>query len=256
VQRFHTMPPILMGRRAAKIAGRKGKADAARAKVFGKIGKQIIAAAKAGGSSSAESNQQLADVLKKAKEANVPKDLIDRNLKRASDTSVGNFSELTYEAYGHGGVGVVIESLTDNNNRTNSDVRDVVKKAGGKMAESGSVMFQFTRQGALLVSNCTEEELFDVALEGGAEDVIALPKGGFKVVTEPANFGSVRDALLARQFEVDEENSGLTMAPVTLIETSDEDYEANVTMLERLLELDDVDCVFCNQEDGEDEDEE
>lgn len=254
VRGFNTFQPVMMGRRAAKIAKRKGKSDAIRAKVFGKFGKQIIAVAKSGGSADPSANIALADLIVKAKAANVPKELIDRNLKKAADSSTPNFAELTYEAYGFGGVGIVIESLTDNNNRTASDVKDAIRKGGGKVAESGSVMFQFARQGWVFVNGGDEEEVFEVAIDAGAEDIVPTKKG-FKVVCEPTSFAAVRDALVAGGFELDEELSRLSMAPNATIEVSDEDYESNVALMDRILELDDVDEVFSNQEEGEDEDE-
>jgi len=255
-ENFRTAPTIMMGRRAAKIANRKGKTDALRAKLYGKFGKQIIAAAKAGGNASPDSNQQLADVLKMARMAGVPRDLIDRNLKKSGDAKQGDFELLTYEAYGHGGIGFIIESLSDNKNRTASDVRDIVKKSGGNMAESGSVMFNFQRQGFLVVKEAEEEALFELALEAGADDVVPDKKGGFRVITESSAFGSVRDALVEGGVEVDPEASGLTLVPLNAIETDDEAYEANVAMLEKLLDNDDVDSVFHNQEMDEEEDEE
>jgi len=252
---FRTAVPIMMGRRAAKIANRKGKTDAIRTKLYGKFGKQIISACKAGGSNDPGDNQQLKDVLKMARGAGVPKDLIERNLKNSSDDKQGDFELLTYEAYGLGGIGFVIESLSDNKNRTAADVRDIIRKGGGNMAESGSVMFNFERKGYVIVKEADEEELFELALEAGAEDVEARAEGGYKVTTDFVTFGAVRDALLEAGKEIDAEASGLTLVPLSHIQTDDESYEANVGMLEKLLDNGDVDTVYHNQEMDEDEEE-
>lgn len=144
--------------------------------------------------------------------------------------------------------------MTDNNNRTASDVKDAIRKGGGKVAESGSVMFQFTRQGWLFVNGGDEEAVFEAAIDAGAEDVLPTKKG-FKVVCEPSSFGAVRDALSEGGFTLDEELSRLSMAPNAVIEVSDEDYESNIALMDRILELDDVDEVFSNQDDGPEDDE-
>ena len=134
-----------MGRKAAKVAQTKNKNDAIRTKLYGKFGKEIARAAKEGGTGT--DNVRLQGILKDAKRMSVPADLIERNLKKAGEAKGGDFMELTYECYGHGGVGIVMEVLSDNVNRCAGDIPAAVKKGGGKMAESGSVLFNFERKG-------------------------------------------------------------------------------------------------------------
>lgn len=237
------------GRRAAKIATRKGAADKARAKVLAQYGKRILMLAKQGGADPV-SNAALGALIAQAKKAKVPAELIDRNLKKASDDKAGDLTEVTYEAYGHGGVGVVCEALTDNLNRTVADFREAVKKTGGKVAESGSVLFNFERKGIVRLSaGADEDEAFMVATDAGAEDLKAADdeEGAIDVVTEPGNWASVADALREAGLPVDEEVSGLKLIPLAEIDVSDEDAEANEKLLDRLLDLDDIDVVTMNQ---------
>lgn len=147
---FRTMQPIMMGRRSAKIAVRKGKADAQKAKLYGKLGKMIAQAVRSGGTDPI-ANARLREVLAQAKLANLPNDIIERNIKKATDKNSADYSEIFYEAYGPGGTGFIIEALTDNVNRTASDVRIAVTKSGGKMADVGSVLFNFQRTGLIMV---------------------------------------------------------------------------------------------------------
>mmetsp|Transcript_1851 Transcript_1851/g.6643 ORF Transcript_1851/g.6643 Transcript_1851/m.6643 type:complete len:299 (-) Transcript_1851:132-1028(-) len=249
---FRTMPPIMMGRRSAKIAGRKGKEDALRSKLYGKIGKQIVQAVKAGGPDPV-ANQHLGDILKVAKQANVPKDIIDRNVNKASDKNQADYQYITYEAYGVGGVGLVIEALTDNVNRAISDVRDAVNKGGGKMAESGSVMFNFQRQGWIyLEGEAGEDEVMEVVLDAGADDVIAGEgddgQQEVKVVCPMDSFGAVRDAIVEADLKMAADKSGLVYAPLAEAEISDEDYDLNMALIERILDVGDVDAVHSSFE--------
>eukprot|EP00898_Chlorokybus_atmophyticus_P003943 jgi/Chlat1/454/Chrsp103S08595 len=256
-----------MGRRAAKIATRKNAADAKRAKLYGKICKQIISVVKAGGSDP-KSNAALDNLLKVAREAAVPKDLIERNIKNALDKNQDDFIECTYEArafitlsalallmkiaYGAGGVGIIIEVLTDNVNRSASLVKEAVRKSGGKMAEPGSVQFNFERKGVIRVpGNVDEDTLLMAATDAGAEDVqpdedADEDKPRFKVLTLGTDFASVRDALMAAGIPLLQDNSGLEMIPLALIETDEASQEANETLVDRVLELDDVDAVYSN----------
>ncbi|CAK0785066.1 hypothetical protein CVIRNUC_008271 [Coccomyxa viridis] len=252
-QRAHFRPctPLCMGRRSAKIAGRKGAQDAKRAKVWGTIAKKIIQAAKACGGDPA--NARLMEVLKFAKAAEVPKDLIDRNIKKATDKAQADYQEVVYEAYGAGGTGFVMECLTDNVNRSATDVRTAVVKAGGKMADSGSVLFNFQRQGEIYVKGTasTEDEVIDAAMEAGADDVHAA-KGeedaieGFKVLTAVEEFAVVRDKLQELGQRIDHDHSGLVYTPLTHVEVDDPAFEVNESILERLLAVDDVDAVHTN----------
>ena len=234
-----------MGRASAKRAPKKNKEDAKKAKVYGKFGKLIQQLAKAGGTSP-ESNPALRDAIAQAQAANCPKDVIDRNLKRAGDKDASDFTEATYEAYGAGGVGLVIKSLTDNLNRTASDVKTAVNKGGGKMAESGSVLFNFDRKGILRVAEEDEDKVFEAAMEAGAEDIVPEAGGGFKVFTEPEEWGIVRDALEGA-LALDMESSGIELVSKMEVEVSDADDEVNSAIIEKLMACDDVDEVYSTQ---------
>ncbi|GAQ91772.1 YebC-related [Klebsormidium nitens] len=249
--------PIMMGRRAAKIATRKGAQDKKKAKVYGRIGKQIISAVKAGGTD-ANANVQLAAVLQAARQSNVPKDIIDRNIKKASDKDQAEYIQQTYEVYGAGGVGIVVEAFTDNLNRAAANIRDAVKKAGGKMADPGSVLFNFERKGIISVfaDELEADDLMMAAMDAGADDV-KLPEENedseeeegsrrFKVISEMDQFSAVKSSLAENSIHIDEEDSGLAMVPLAHIEVDDAAGEVNEAIMERLLDLDDVDSVFSN----------
>ena len=207
-----------------------------------------MTAVKEGGGADPVTNQQLAKVLSQAKEMNVPKDLIDRNIKRATDTKQVGFMELTYEAYGHGGVGIVMEVLTDNVNRAAAETRAIVNKGGGKMAEPGSVLFNFERKGVITLScdRSQEEKVFELATDAGAEDIQARKDGheGFVVLTEVSAFSICRRQLAEAELAIDENETALKMVPLTQVEVDDDTSDANIALTEKLLELDDVDAVY------------
>jgi YebC/PmpR family DNA-binding regulatory protein len=253
-----------MGRKAAKIAGRKAKGEAIRQKLYGKYGKLIVKAVKAGGGSEDPGvNATLAKVLADASRLRVPRELVERNLKRATDGSVSatDYAELTYEAYGAGGVGVVIEALSDNANRAAADVKTTVNKWGGKLAAPGSVLFNFERRGIIVVRTGREsgtdrdaasrsfERVFEIAVENGGVDVAEMEgeegAGRLEVRTAAADFARCQRALEASGFNVDEDASALAMVPLSRVEAPDcEAAKANETLVEKLLELDDVDAVY------------
>ena len=236
---------VYMGRKAAKVAQTKNKNDAIRTKLYGKFGKEIARAAKEGGTGT--DNVRLQAILKDAKRMSVPADLIERNLKKASEAKGGDFMELTYECYGHGGVGIVMEVLSDNVNRCAGDIPAVVKKGGGKMAESGSVLFNFERKGLVYLTSGDEDAIFEAAIDSGADDVKKsdeFSEDGYVVIAEYQSFASVRDSLIDGGFDVDAENSGLKLLPLANVEVSDEDAEANEALLDKILEIEDVDAVF------------
>jgi len=253
------LPPTQMGRRSAKIATRKGAQDKKKSKLYGKIGKQIITLVKEGGPSPA-ANPALAVLLQQAKEADVPKDIIDRNLKKATDKGQADFVELTYEVYGYGGVGLVLEVLTDNFNRAAATIRDVVKKGGAKMADSGSVLFNFKRAGVIYVKadSVKSDELLLAAMDAGAEDVLE-PEADededndkeeekyFQVITSLDQFSVVRGSLQEAGVPFDADISGPQLIPITTVKTDDEALELNKVLTDKLLELDDVDAVYSNQ---------
>ena len=253
-----------MGRKAAKIAGRKAKGEAIRQKLYGKYGKLIVKAVKAGGGSEDPGvNATLAKVLADASRLRVPRELVERNLKRATDGSVSatDYAELTYEAYGAGGVGVVIEALSDNANRAAADVKTTVNKWGGKLAAPGSVLFNFERRGIIVVRTGREsgtdrdaasrsfERVFEIAVENGGVDVAEMEgeegAGRLEVRTAAADFARCQRALEASGFNVDGDASALAMVPLSRVEAPDcEAAKANETLVEKLLELDDVDAVY------------
>ncbi|KXZ44773.1 hypothetical protein GPECTOR_62g888 [Gonium pectorale] len=241
-----------MGRRAAKIALRKGKSDAKKAKIYGRIGKKIIQLAKAGGADTT-TNAALDTLLRQAKDLGVPKDVVERNLKRATDAKQGDYQEVTYEAYGPGGTGLIVFCLTDNLNRTASEVKPTITKAGAKVAEPGSVMFNFSRCGCIVVDGTNEDAVFEAAMEAGADDVEPVPaeeegaaSTSYKVFVPVEAFSSTKATLKGLGFSVNEEDSDLVFKAAAPVEVDDESFSRCEALVEKLLELDDVDNVFTN----------
>lgn len=239
-----------MGRAAAVRAATKGKTDARKAKTNAIFGKKIIMCVKQGGPDP-EANRALADLMKSAKANSVPMDNINRAIKRASEANTGDFSERTFEAYGFGGASMVINVLTDNDNRANADVRAVVGKNNGKMAEQGSVLFMYDRKGKIEVPAVVDEEaLLEAAIEANVEDfelvVENVEDGSVSIIyVEPNDTSSMVEAVKSMGFEkgVKMELAYVSKAPV---EVSDDDFEANMKIIDALEELDDVDSVEHN----------
>eukprot|EP00249_Psilotum_nudum_P014990 c25107_g1_i1 orf=450-1613(-) len=259
-RKLWTTAPIQMGRRSSKIAMRKGVQDAKKSKLYGKIGKQIVSVVKKGGSPNPVANSELATVLQLAKELDIPKEIIERNIKKASEKGQQDFVEITYEVYGFGGVGLVVDVLTDNCNRAAANVRDVVKKCGGKMADPGSVLFNFRRAGVMNVRSDKVEldDLLAIALDAGAEDVTEpsfyeddddedLSDKYYRVITPVEQYAAVSKKLQEAGISVDVEESGLELIPVATFEPDDEAIDLNKVLIGKLLELDDVDAVYSNQ---------
>lgn len=229
----------------ATIKHAKGAADAKRGQVFTKLIKEISIAARMGGGN-ADSNPRLRTAIIKARGANMPKDNIDRAIKKGTGELEGvNYEELTYEAYAAGGVALLIEVLTDNKNRAAADVRSMLTKAGGQLATSGAVSRLFKRKGVITLDGekYTEDQVMEVALEGGAEDV-ALLSDVIEVTTAPEDFEAVANALSEKSFEtLSAEISMLAEQEVTL----DNDATAKVLkLIDRLEENDDVQNVYSN----------
>eukprot|EP00890_Picochlorum_soloecismus_P001110 jgi/Picsp_1/19/NSC_00019-R1_-related protein len=249
---IHTCRPVMMGRRSAKIATRKGKTDAAKAKLYGKIGKMIAQEVRSGGPDPI-ANSKLRDILEQAKSAQVPSDIIERNMKKA-EKSGSDYSEMVYEAYGPGGTGFIIEALTDNVNRTAAEVRTAVTKHGGKMADSGSVLFNFSRTGLVMVSPEEDEDVtFEAAIDAGASDVEpALDDDGtcdgYKVLTSLEDYSQVRNKLIESGLKLNAEVSGILYVPLSRVELNDDDFASNVQLFEKVLDVADVDAVFSNFE--------
>mgnify|MGYP000389925230 FL=1 len=186
------------------IKRKKGANDAARAKVFTKIGRELAVAVKNGGPDP-NNNAKLRDVIAKAKQNNVPNDNIDRMLKKAAGESDStNFEEIVYEGYGPSGIAVVVEALTDNRNRTASEVRHYFDKAGGNMGTPGSVTFMFDRQGVIVIEkeDVDEDQLMEDALEAGASDFLTDEEDIFEIRTEPNDVGAIRDELEGKGYHI------------------------------------------------------
>ena len=179
------------------IQQKKGKSDAARANIFTKIGREIAVAVKQGGPDP-NSNSKLRDAIAKAKDNNMPNDNISRSIKKASgELNAINYEENTYEGYGIGGVAFIVETLTDNKNRTAGDVRHLFDKFGGAMGVSGSVSFMFKRKGVIAIakSDIAEDDLMMLALDAGAEDILSEDEEVFEVITASSDLQTVRTAL-------------------------------------------------------------
>lgn len=230
----------------ANIRHRKGKADAKKGKAYSRIAKEIISSVKQGGSDP-KMNPRLRIALQKARDASVPNDIIERNIKKASSEDQADFSEITYEIYGYGGVGILVDVLTDNKNRSSSEMRIATNKRGGNIASPGSVAFNFDRKGVILISrhHAVEAQLFAVAIEAGAEDFEVDAEGDFYVITtDPVNLNIVKEAVTKLGFECDE--ASLEMIPKSYIECDVEAAKSNLALIDWLENLDDVDVVYHN----------
>lgn len=230
----------------ANIKHQKGKSDAIKGKIFSRITKEIISSVKLGGSDP-KSNTRLRTALMKAKEANMPSDNVERNIKKASNPDQADYTEMTYELYGHGGVGIIADVMTDNKNRISSDMRIATNKRGGTVATPGAVAFNFDRKGVLQVSkkNVSEDDLFLAATEAGAEDFEAADET-FVITTDPTLLITVRDALKEKGYMVEE--AELTMIPKSYVECSVETAKDNLALIEWLEALEDVDAVYHNMQ--------
>lgn len=231
----------------ANIRHRKERADAKKGKVFSRVAKEIISAVKLGGADF-KSNPRLRLALQKAKDANVPNDIIDRNIKKASDTSQADYTEMIYELYGHGGVGIICEVMTDNKNRISSEMRIATNKRGGVVASPGAVAFNFDRKGIIQVSlnqPLLEDDLFAMAIEAGAED-FEKTEEGYVVTTDPTRLYDVKESLAKQGVKCEE--AFLEMIPKTTIQCDEETTKANLALLEWLEGLDDVDEIYHNME--------
>jgi YebC/PmpR family DNA-binding regulatory protein len=226
------------------IKHKKGAADAKRGKVFTKIIKEISVAAKLGGGDPA-ANPRLRTAIDKAKGENMPKDNIERAIKKGTGGMEGvNYEETTYEGYGPGGVAVLVEVMTDNRNRTVSDVRSTFTKCNGNMGETGCVAWMFDKKGLIIYPKTVEfEKLFDAALEAGADDVSDQDEQ-FEVITDPSSFIEVRDTLTAAGFKFD--SAEITMIPQTMVKLEGKQAESMLKMIDRLEDNDDVQNVYAN----------
>ena len=226
------------------IQHRKGAQDAKRGKVFTKLIKEIVVAAKMGGGV-IENNPSLRVVIDKALAANMKRDTIDNAVKRgAGDLDGDNYEEVRYEGYGLGGTAIMVDCLTDNRNRTVSDVRHAFSKHGGNLGTDGSVSYMFSKQGFISFASGDEDAIIEVAIESGADDVITNDDGSIDVMTAPDDFFSVKDALIANN--LNPEHSQITMEPTNRIELNLEDAEKFMKLIDRLEDLDDTQDVYHN----------
>ena len=226
------------------IQHRKGAQDAKRGKVFTKLIKEIVVAAKMGGGV-IENNPSLRAVIDKALAANMKRDTIDNAVKRgAGDLDGDNYEEVRYEGYGLGGTAIMVDCLTDNHNRTVSDVRHAFSKHGGSLGTDGSVSYMFSKQGFISFASGDEDAIMEVAIESGADDGITNDDGSIDVMTAPDDFFSVKDALIANN--LNPEHSQITMEPTNRIELNLEDAEKFMKLIDRLEDLDDTQDVYHN----------
>ncbi|MBQ7202529.1 MAG: YebC/PmpR family DNA-binding transcriptional regulator [Eubacterium sp.] len=235
------------------IKRKKGANDAARAKVFTKIGRELAVAVKNGGPDP-NNNAKLRDVIAKAKQNNVPNDNIERMLKKAAgDTDNTNYEEIVYEGYGPSGVAVVVEALTDNRNRTAGEVRHYFDKAGGNMGNPGSVTFMFSRQGVIIIEkeDIDEDTLMEDALEAGATDFLTDEEDIFEIRTEPNDIGLVRDDLEAKGYTIVSSEAAYIPSTYTRLESED-DMKKMSKMIDMFDDNEDVQNIYHNWE-NEDE---
>ncbi len=234
------------------IKHKKGALDAKRGKIFTKLIKEITVAARTGGGDEA-ANARLRKAVTDAKGANMPNDTIDRAVKRGTGDLEGvNYEEITYEGYGIGGVAVLIETLTDNRNRTVAEIRHLFSKNGGNLGESGSVAWMFDKKGYIVVDKAakSEDELFDIAIEAGADDV-QEDGDSFEILTAPENFEAVSEAI--KKAGIEPEAAEVSMIPQNYIHLEGNDARAMLKLYEALEDHDDVQNVYANFDIGESE---
>lgn len=229
----------------ANIQHRKGAQDAKRGKLFTKLIREVSIAARLGGADPA-ANSRLRLAMDKALSGNVPKDTIERAIKRATgDQNADNIEEVRYEGYGPGGAAVMVECMTDNRNRTVADVRHAFAKFGGNLGTDGSVSYLFTKLGQIsFPSGSAEDRIMEAALEAGADDIANNEDGSIDVLTAVENFPEVRDAMKAMNLEP--EQAEVTMRASTSVNLSLEDAQNMVKLLEALEDHDDVQQVYSN----------
>jgi YebC/PmpR family DNA-binding regulatory protein len=231
----------------ANIKHKKAAVDKKRGKIWTKLIREITVAARIGGGD-IDTNPRLRLAVDKALTANMPKDTYERAIKRgAGDVDGENYDEIRYEGYGPGGTAVMVDCMTDNRNRTASEVRHAFSKLGGNLGTDGSVAYLFTKQGILTYADGVDEEaIMEAALEAGAEDVVTNDDGSVDVITTPEDFSQVKDALVAAGFQPDNDEITYTASTNAVLER--DDAEKLLRMVEMLEDLDDVQEVYTNAE--------
>lgn len=229
----------------ANIRIKKGKMDALRGKTFTKLTKEIIIAARDGGGNP-ETNLRLKKAVEKAKQNNLPKDNIEKGIKKGTGELPGvNYEAHTYEGYGSGGVAVLIDVLTDNKQRTIAEIRHIFTKHGGSMGEAGCVAWMFKRKGVLFVdkTSCDEETLFTLAIDAGAEDV-KTEESSYEIYTEPHDFEKVKQSL--QQNKISLTSAEVTMLPQNTVPVEGKEAEQVLKLMNDLEEHDDIQNVYAN----------
>jgi len=236
----------------SSIKHKKGAADAKRGKIFTKLIKEITVAARMGGSGDPDANPRLRTAIAAAKGENMPKDNIERAIKKGTGELEGvNYEESTYEGYGPGGAAVLVESLTDNKNRTVADVRHIFSKCGGNLGENGCVGWMFDKKGYIVVERTATDEdtLMEVALDAGAEDV-REDDSNFEVITAPEDFEAVKAAIDAKKIKcLDAE---VTMLPQNTADLTGKEAEQMIRLMDMLEDCDDVQKAYTNADIPED----
>ena len=229
------------------IQAKKGKADAARGKVFTKLGRELLIAVKEGGPDPT-GNSKLKAVIAKCKAANMPNDTINNSIKKASSSNE-NYEEITYEGYGPNGVAVIVEASTDNKNRTAADVRHVFDKSGGNLGTTGCVSYMFNKKGVIVIekesTDMSEDDIMMLALDSGAED-FKSDEDVYQIITDPADFNDVSEKLEEAGFEF--LDAGIQMVPTTTVSLDEKGVEKMERLIENLEDLDDVANVYHNWE--------
>jgi YebC/PmpR family DNA-binding regulatory protein len=228
------------------IMHKKGRADAARSKLFSKLAREVTVSAKMG-LPDPEHNPRLRAAILAARAENMPKDNIERAIKKAQGGDAENYDEIRYEGYGPGGVAIIVEALTDNRNRTASEVRSFFTKHGGSLAETGAVAFMFSRVGVIEydAAKATADAMLEAAIDAGADDVSSSP-GGHEIVAAADNFGEVARALEAKYGEP--RKAGLVWRPQNTVSVDDDSGEKILKLIETLEDSDDVQNVYANFE--------
>lgn len=228
------------------IKHKKGALDAKRGKIFTKLIKEITVAARVGGSGDVDQNARLRKVVNDAKGMNMPNDTIDRAIKRGTGELEGvNYDEITYEGYGIGGVAVLVETMTDNRNRTVAEIRHLFSKNGGNLGEAGSVAWMFDKKGLIIVDKAakSEDELFELALDAGADDM--KDEGDvFEIYTAPENFEAVHEALTKAKIEM--QSAEVSMIPQNYIKLEGDDAKKMLKLYDALDDNDDVQHLYAN----------
>lgn len=231
------------------IQGRKNAQDAKRGKIFQKLSREIYMAAKASGPDP-DTNPALRLVMDKAKAANMPNDNVERAIKKATSATEGeNYDEVSYEGYGPGGVAILVHALTDNRNRTATNVRVAFTRNSGSLGETGSVSYMFDRRGYLAIEraelNLDEDAMLEAVIEAGGEDLLTSPEV-FEIYTAPEDFTTVRDALTEAGFTLAQ--AELTMVPSTTTQVTPEQKEQLQVLIDKLEDDDDVSEVYTSLE--------